>query len=329
MINRKYLPSKKFLMALYIAIAFILIAIIFNYLEPIVIKYLVSHPIADTTGVTVVVNIDLDSDNDGLVDWKENLYGTNPKLADTDGDGTNDVEEIALNRDPLKANTAPKGQEPNDKIDPAKIEESQRAIEEYQSLNATEKMSRDLMSDIFANQQISGAMDQQTIDSIVQKSIQDMPVKEYSGITKESDLNLIDVNEKTFNKDLAVYTKSYYNETESYRKVAGKDLNIINNYISTGNDVRTDMKQITLKYQTIINNLIEAPLPSLPDSSGTIAHLTLINDLEKLIQVDNDIINTNIKDMATIFSDLSVYNSTTKELLLALQVMDSMLKINR
>ena len=89
------------------------------------------------------------------------------------------------------------------------------------------------------------------------------------------------------------------------------------------------MAQITSKYQNIINNLIKAPLPSLPDSSGTITHLAIINSLEKLIKIDNDIINTSISDIATIFSDISVYNSTTKELLLALQVMDSMLKINR
>lgn len=41
-----------------------------------------------------------DSDNDGLTDWEENLWGTNPDVMDTDKDGTSDGEEISLLRDP-------------------------------------------------------------------------------------------------------------------------------------------------------------------------------------------------------------------------------------
>jgi hypothetical protein len=43
-----------------------------------------------------------DSDGDGLKDWEEIIYGTDPQNPDTDGDGTSDGEEIAGNRDPLK-----------------------------------------------------------------------------------------------------------------------------------------------------------------------------------------------------------------------------------
>lgn len=50
-----------------------------------------------------------DSDDDGLKNWEEGLYGTDPEKADTDGDKTLDGEEIRLNRDPLK-----KG--PDDKV---------------------------------------------------------------------------------------------------------------------------------------------------------------------------------------------------------------------
>ena len=53
--------------------------------------------------------LDKDSDSDGLKDWEELLWKTDPNKADTDNDGTNDNEEITLNRNPLKAG-------PNDKI---------------------------------------------------------------------------------------------------------------------------------------------------------------------------------------------------------------------
>lgn len=45
-----------------------------------------------------------DSDNDGLKDWEEELWQTDPQNPDTDTDGTPDGEEVAKNRDPrLKA----------------------------------------------------------------------------------------------------------------------------------------------------------------------------------------------------------------------------------
>lgn len=43
-----------------------------------------------------------DSDNDGLLDWEEHLYGADPLNGDTDGDGTSDGKEIAEERNPTK-----------------------------------------------------------------------------------------------------------------------------------------------------------------------------------------------------------------------------------
>ncbi|RJQ37196.1 hypothetical protein C4552_01715 [Candidatus Parcubacteria bacterium] len=43
-----------------------------------------------------------DSDQDGLLDWQETVYRTDPQNPDTDGDGTLDGAEIKEGRDPLK-----------------------------------------------------------------------------------------------------------------------------------------------------------------------------------------------------------------------------------
>lgn len=57
---------------------------------------------------TAVVNrilldkLNQDSDGDGLKDWEEAIYHTDPHNPDTDGDGTPDGEEVRLGRDPLK-----------------------------------------------------------------------------------------------------------------------------------------------------------------------------------------------------------------------------------
>jgi len=46
-----------------------------------------------------------DSDNDGLKDGEEYIYGTNPTSPDTDRDGLSDKEEISRNLNPLSADT--------------------------------------------------------------------------------------------------------------------------------------------------------------------------------------------------------------------------------
>lgn len=44
-----------------------------------------------------------DDDNDGLKNWEEVLFRTDPHNPDTDGDGTNDNQEVAQARSPLKS----------------------------------------------------------------------------------------------------------------------------------------------------------------------------------------------------------------------------------
>jgi len=58
------------------------------------------------TKKTVARNIvigGIDTDNDGLKDWEESLWGTDIKNPDTDGDGTSDGDEVSLGRNPLVA----------------------------------------------------------------------------------------------------------------------------------------------------------------------------------------------------------------------------------
>lgn len=54
-------------------------------------------------------NINKDSDNDGLKDWEEAIYRTDPQKPDTDKDGAADGEEIRMGRDPIEPG-------PNDSI---------------------------------------------------------------------------------------------------------------------------------------------------------------------------------------------------------------------
>lgn len=66
-----------------------------------------TEPVVDTNNelkldvqLNIKDNLSIDSDNDGLSDWEESLWSSDPNNSDTDNDGTNDGDEVNLNRNP-------------------------------------------------------------------------------------------------------------------------------------------------------------------------------------------------------------------------------------
>ncbi len=326
MINRKYFPSKKFVASLSVAVILILIAIALSYQKPNITKYGDNNLLA--SNATSSIN-EKDSDNDGLPDWEEALYGTNPNNPDTDGDGTPDGEEIKEGRDPLKANTAKVGQEPNDKIPPEIIAENQAISTANQGLNATEKMAHNLISNIFASQPISGEMNQDTMNTLVEQSLQDIPQKQFAGTTTISDLNLTPINQNNEKEKLFAYANNYYAATKPLQKLLGQDIAVINSAISKETAIdQKSLENIMGQYQTAINIFIKMPLPAIAGSSGEIYHLAIINDLEALVAIDNDIINSG-NDTVNIYADIATYNNILNDLVTSLSTIDTILGIKR
>ena len=320
-IDKKYLPSKKFVTAVSIAAVLVLIAVALGS-----IKFSGTKNTNLSTINASSSPSEIDSDNDGLPDWEEALYNTDPHNIDTDGDGTPDGEEITEGRDPLKANTAAYGQTPNDKISTALIAQDQEISSVDQNISATQKMAQDLMSNIFASQPVNGTMDQNTQDTLTQQALNDIPQKQFTGSTTIADLNIVNAtDEKTFIKDLLVYATAYYAQINTLRKTLGQDLIIIDENISSGNTTEnnTQMLKIISVYQTIINNLIKMPIPAISNSLAIQYHLRIINDVEILVDIDNDIMNASSNnDGAVIYSDLTLYNDTLADLKTALGVVD-------
>jgi len=94
----KYLPSKKIIVVLVIPIA---IGIIFVTGKNI----WGTRGVIFDRGITTSSGIaagEPDSDGDGLPDWEEALWKTDPRNTDSDRDGTPDGEEVTVKRDPTK-----------------------------------------------------------------------------------------------------------------------------------------------------------------------------------------------------------------------------------
>ncbi|MFA6797218.1 MAG: thrombospondin type 3 repeat-containing protein, partial [Candidatus Paceibacterota bacterium] len=281
-IDRKYLPSKNFLIALSIAIVIIIIAVIVSSIDFNSKKQDNSN--LESVFLSTLTKNNTDSDEDGLTDWLETLYGTNPNKKDTDDDGTTDGQEIKEQRDPAKANTAKEGETPNDKIDPIIIEQDKSMSDEYEKLNPTEKLARNIMSDIMASQPVSGTMDEETMNTIINKTLNEIPQKEFTGITKIEDLNFIKIDKNTISRDLGIYKNSYYKETEILRKILGTDLLTMSNYMIKEEEINEEeFSKVIEKYQSVVNNLVKMPLPANTKSAGAYYHLMMINDIEKII----------------------------------------------
>jgi len=325
MINKKYLPSKKFVIALSISLFVVLVVIIINYTKTNTTTYVNSLAIEATN---TAASLNIDSDNDGLPDWKEALYGTDPHNPDTDGDGTTDGDEVAQGRDPLKPNTAPKGQKPNDYIDPAIIEQNQKTIDDYKKLTDTEKFSRDLFANIIANQPVSGQMDQATIDSIVSNAAQDIPQKNFSGTTTIEDLNLQKTDSTNLTQNLSSYSKNLKPEEEKIASAIGTNLNLIDTFFANNNvSVSAGMLKLDVLYQSIINDLIKMPVPVAIGVFDIHYHLTLINDLEMAQEINQDNINSDAGSVS-VMNNVSLLNSVLNDIMATVQTINSVLKNN-
>ena len=90
-----------------------------------------------------------DSDQDGLKDWEEAIFHTDPQAADTDTDGTQDGEEVRLGRDPLKPNSSKNPLLPNDPMATSTpLADLSQSNSINPALNITEQFSRSLLPDI-------------------------------------------------------------------------------------------------------------------------------------------------------------------------------------
>jgi len=209
--------------------------------------------------------VNRDTDKDGVLDWEESLWGTDPTKADTDGDGVGDAEEISRWKlESGMGNGLGNGAGEN--------------------LTETDRLSRELFSTVVALNQI-GTINQETADKIG-----DSLVSQIQNSTPKKVFLFTDI--KIGQNNSATVVQSYLNKIGDMNKKHpsnGDVIEILAEFIKDEEnpDVGALVKlgPIVKRINAMINELqqIEAP------SELAQIHLDLINALERVMENVSDI----------------------------------------
>lgn len=319
----KYLPSKKFAFVLLSILIAVGIIYLVSFLEK---PKTASVKLSETEVQTKVKEfMALDSDNDGLPDWEEALYKTDPHNPDTDGDGTTDGDEVKANRDPLKANTAPAGQDPTDKIDEKVIASNKKTTDDFNNLSATDKIARVMFSDYLAAKKMNQSLSSSSIDFIVQNSLAQLPpvtFKQYS-LTDLTFSSTDSESIKQYGENIAkIIVEGLLKANLLEKNYDLYDVTQVQNLLQVlqASDNAGDINQaaagldpIISKYKTVIDGLLAVPVPSaLADK-----HLALVNAFE-LVRDNLTQIKEAVNNVVLLPALLTAYASNINNLLPAL-----------
>jgi len=253
---KKYLPSKKFL---YLLGSFIVLALVFFVVFELLSNKNIFTSSKNNTGLEVdrlalaglTVNqlVQKDSDNDGVFDWEEALWGTDKNNTMT-FDGITDKAYIAGKKKELN-------------IDQNKDEEG---------LTETEKFSREFFASYVAMKE-AGTLDASAINNfssaLGQKIVNPDLIDQYS---------LKDLKTNTDNT-VASKTKYYQSVKKLFDKYKGQgigdELNIVDNQITSSANTKNQDKltPIAKAYQDFASDVLKVSVPS--DLQNE--HLKIIN----------------------------------------------------
>ncbi|MFA6520122.1 MAG: thrombospondin type 3 repeat-containing protein [Candidatus Paceibacterota bacterium] len=203
-----------------------------------------------------------DTDGDGIADWEETLWGTDPTKTETTP-GTRDDVTISKLRAEQEAST------------PGTSDTSQ----DTENLTQTDQFSRELFSTIVATTQ-SGAMDQATVDKITDSLAEKVQNVAPKKVFVMSDLKIVNKNDVqafvTYNTALtAVYQKYKMDYTV---------LDVLQKFIIDENNVDVTVLKELNPIITNTNKMIDALVKISVPSSVSAIHLSVINSLERLVE---------------------------------------------
>jgi hypothetical protein len=249
---------------------------------------------ATTTTQAIVESVtNSKGDNDGLKDWEEALWGTDPHNPDTDGDGTPDGEEVKEGRNPLVANTAKKGLSPNDftastTVSSALADSSATTTE----LTKTDMFARVFFANYMQLKSQGVTIDQNAENQIIQQTMADPSLQ--APAIKTFSIRDIKANGGTDETSIHAYGNALGTalRTNSPKKAYTNEGDLFNQALKDNSpDELSGMDLIITSY----NNLLQAYLKIKVPSDATSLHLNLLNSTNRVYE--------DIKAMRNVFTD--------------------------
>lgn len=241
----------------------------------------------DTLAVTIAEGNrqfqEQDTDNDGLRDWEEFLYQTDPENPDTDGDGALDGAEVNRGYDPLVSGNGTStdeiaGQSPS----------GFAFYKEDPNLSKTDLLARDIFT-AYAELKDTDALEVATIrDQAIANAISDSTLTQETYIYTIDDVRVVG----TTSANARAYKQSYQSATNQLRPIQFGELELFYRYIQEGDVFALQTLQSNRDaYVLFAEQLAGASVPE--DISGV--HLELLNNvmilatsLDQMLKVEDD-----------------------------------------
>ncbi len=272
---RTYFPSGNFLLAILALLIVVILVGLANEYTPTEKTVVYQNPSgtlkARSIDSLVTAATSVDTDSDGLKDWEEALWRTDPKKKDSDGDGTTDGEEIRLKRDPLK-----KG--PADALTAEQI--AAGTLGSVENLSATDKFARDFFAQYVQAKQSGESVDAVTQSQIVSQVLSQSNLTSAARVYAEGDLTV-------HNDGSSAALKSYGNamgtvlKADPYEGGREREIDIANRALATQNKSElAKLDPIIVVYTSMIKNMLTVSVPR----DVVAYHLPLLNSLNGILE---------------------------------------------
>jgi len=233
-------------------------------------------------------SLSADDDKDGLKNWEENLWGTDPKNSDTDEDGTKDGEEVVVGRNPLVKGPADKiTTETGISFSGQASGQGRATIGE--DLPETETFGRELFSKYLAAKQSGAVNEEALVGDLVQKYEFNQTAKQYTAkdITviprKDSNLTIL----KEYGNALGLVI------SQNLPKAGAEtEFEIFKRAIQTNSpETLAKLDPIAARYERIVRGALGLKVPE----EAVSAHLVFLNSFEAAL--------ADLRGMKKTFSD--------------------------
>jgi hypothetical protein len=221
---------------------------------------------------------DVDSDGDGLKDWQEALWGTDPHNPDTDGDGVPDGQEVATGHDPLVPG-------PNDLLANTRPEMATSTADASSTdlLDANGNTTDQIARQLFANFMATGVGNMSSLDSNSEQAMVNQSL---------SNVNVPDIPAAYSASDLQIFTPTSSDDIRNYGNNLANALTAALQSYANIDPYSTSFSELIVAYNAAAEAVIDVKVPA--DIADV--QLSLANNFNAMYQAAEMINNYNQTD---------------------------------